>query len=203
MADTLRAAIAGGQAAKLASAATAIFEAGGKRILSESSKSAVRALAEKGAQRALAAATGPLLPPGLSPSQILAGGARATAVAVRGGVRTAAREIAKGAGKAAGIGFVVDGAIATVESVLAVRDGRLDKGQAAMYVAQEATTGAIATGAGVLLGTGLVAFTGGFAAPVVFAVGAIGSVGTKRVLTRWLESRRASAVLDAQMAAAE
>ena len=184
--DALRAAVAGGHAAKLIGSATAIFQAGGNKLLSEASQSAVRSLAEKGAERVMSAAAGPLLPPGLSPVKLIGSGARAGTAVVKGGARVAAREIAKGAGKAAGIGFVVDGAVASVEGVLAVRAGTMDKNQAVKHVAKEATTGAVATGAGVLLATGLVALTGGVAAPVVFAVGAIGSIGTKRALRRWV-----------------
>jgi hypothetical protein len=184
--EALRAAVAGGHAAKLIGSATAIFKAGGNKLLSETAQSSLRAAVEKGAEKALAAATGSLLPEGLSPTKLIGSGARATTAVVTGGARVAAREIAKGAGKAAGIGFVVDGAVATVEGVVAVRAGTMDRNAAVKHVAKEATTGAIATGAGVLLGTGLVVLTGGVAAPVVFAVGAIGSIGTKRALKNWI-----------------
>ena len=187
IAQAIRAAVAGGNAAKLIGSATAIFEAGGKHILSPASQSAVRAIAERGAVNALAVATGPLLPPGLTPTKLIGSGARAAGAVVKGGARIAAREIAKGAGKAAGIGFVLDGAIAAVEGVRAMRAGTMDKDQAVKHVVTEAATGAVATGTGVLLGAGLVALTGGAAAPVVFAVGAIGAIGTKRALTSWVK----------------
>jgi hypothetical protein len=184
--EAVRAAVAGGHAAKLIGSATTIFKAGGNKLLSEAAQSTIRSAAEKTAEKALAAATGTLLPAQLSPVKLLQSGARASAAVVKGGARVAAREIAKGATKAAGIGFVVDGAVAGVEGVLAVRAGTMDKNEAVKHVAKEATTGAVATGAGVLLATGLVALTGGVAAPVVFAVGAIGSIGTKRMLRRWV-----------------
>lgn len=184
--EALKAAVAGGHAAKLIGSATAIFRAGGNKLLSEAARSTLRSAVEKGAERAIATATGALLPAELSPMKLLAGGARATTAVVKGGARVAAREIAKGAGKAAGIGFVLDGAVATVEGVVAVRAGTMDRNAAVKHVAKEATTGAVATGAGVLLATGLVAITGGVAAPVVFAVGALGSIGVKRVLRRWV-----------------
>ena len=79
---------------------------------------------------------------------------------------------------------MIDGAVASFEAIVAVRNGSSDKKTAVKHVAKEATTGAIARGAGVLLGAGLVALTGGIAAPVVFAVGALGSIGTKRLLRR-------------------
>ena len=185
--EAFRGAIAGGHAAKLIGSATAIFKAGGNKVLSEATQSTLRAAVEKGAEKAIASATGALaLPAELSPMKLIGSGARATTAVVKGGARVAVREIAKGAGKAAGIGFVVDGAVATVEGVVAVRAGTMDKNAAVKHVAKEATTGAVATGAGVLLATGLVALAGGVAAPVVFAVGALGSIGTKRVLRRWV-----------------
>lgn len=184
--EALRAAVAGGQAAKLIGSATAIFKAGGNRLLSEAAQSTLRTAVEKTAEKAIATATGALLPKDLSPMKLIGSGARATSAVVKGGARVAAREIAKGAGRAAGIGFVLDGAVAGVEGVLAVRAGTMNKNEAVKHVAKEATTGAVATGAGVLLATGLVALTGGIAAPVAFAVGAIGSIGAKRALRRWV-----------------
>jgi hypothetical protein len=185
--EALRAAVAGGHAAKLIGSATAIFQAGGNKLLSAAAQSTLRTAVEKGAEKAIATATGAFaLPAELSPRKLIGSGARATTAVVKGGARVAVREIAKGTGKAAGIGFVVDGAVATVEGVVAVRAGTMDRNEAMKHVAKEATTGAIATGAGVLLATGLVALTGGVAAPVVFAVGAVGSIGTKRVLRKWI-----------------
>src|SRR5687768_2013218 len=117
--EALRAAVAGGHAAKLIGPATAIFKAGGNKGLSEAAQSTLRTAVEKTAEKAIATATGALLPPDLSPMKLIGSGARATSAVVKGGARIAAREIAKGAGKAAGIGFVVDGAVASVEGVLA------------------------------------------------------------------------------------
>ncbi|MBS2016248.1 MAG: hypothetical protein JST00_25420 [Deltaproteobacteria bacterium] len=193
LADSLRAAIAGGQAARVLAASAALFEAGGKHLLSDATKSAVRTVAEKGAEKAIAMAAGPLFEPvkalGAKPVALLrtSGGAiakQSTRAVGKAAARVAAKEVAKGAGRAAGIGFVIDGAVASIEAVSAVRNGSADRATAVRYVAVEATTGAIATGAGVLLGAGLVAVTGGLAAPVVFAVGALGSIGTKRLLKR-------------------
>jgi hypothetical protein len=184
--EVFRATIAGAQAARLIGSATAIFKAGGNKLLSEASQSALRNVVEIGAARAIAAATAPLLPPALSPVKLIRSGARATSAVVKSSARLAAREIAKGTGKAAGVGFVIDGAVATIEGVVAVRAGTMDRNEAMKHVAKEAATGAVATGAGVLLGTSLVALTGGVGAPVVFAVGAVGSIGAKRALRRWV-----------------
>jgi hypothetical protein len=199
LADSLRAALAGGHAAKLIASSTAFFEAGGKLVLSAGTQRAVREIAERGATRAIALATGPVLESAahLTSKPLAAVGARAGAATVvatatnemakgigKQALRMAGKQVLKGAGKAAGIGFVLDGAVAGFESVIAVRNGSSDTKAAMKHVAKEATTGAIATGAGVLMGAGLVALTGGMAAPVVFAVGALGSIGTKRLLRR-------------------
>jgi hypothetical protein len=204
-AHSLRAAIAGGEAAKLILSSAALFEGGGKHLLSEGAKQAVRQVAERGASRAIAMSTSPILASAgeLAAKPVLAlttkagaalglksGASGAASVMARGvgkhAMRAAGKQVLKGAGKAAGIGFVLDGAVAGVEAIVAVRNGSTDKRSAAIHVAKEATTGAIATGAGVLLGAGIVALTGGLATPVVFAVGALGSIGTKRLLRHYI-----------------
>lgn len=202
--DSLRAALAGGEAARLIASSAALFEAGGKHLLSEGAKHAVREVAERGAARAIAMTTGPILESAgsLAAKPIIAmttkagaalglkqtAGVAASSAVAKGlgkqAMRMAGKQVLKGAGKAAGIGFVLDGAFAGVEAIIAVRNGSTDKRTAAIHVAKEATTGAIATGAGVLLGASLVALTGGIGAPVVFAVGALGSIGAKRLLRR-------------------
>jgi hypothetical protein len=223
IADSLRAAFAGGEAAKLLASSAALFEAGGKHVLSESTKQAMRKVAERGAHRAIMVATSPVLGSAIDGAAELAakpllalGTKAAAAVGVKSAanalgkngtskalvaaglgkqaMRAAGAQVLKGAGKAAGIGFVLDGAVATFEAVVAVRNGSTDRKTAVKHIATEATTGAIATGAGVLLGAGLVALTGGIAAPVVFAVGALGSIGTKRLLRRVFSGRGIAAV---------
>ncbi len=218
-ARSLRAAIAGGEAAKLILPSKVLFEAGGKVVLSEGAKLAVREVAERGASRAIAFSTNSILASAGSlaakpviaitgkagaalglKSSVSGGAASALAKGVsKQAMRLAGAQVLKGAGKAAGIGFVLDGAIASVEAIVAVRNGSADRRTAAIHVVKEATTGAIATGAGVLLGAGIVALTGGLAAPVVFAVGALGSIGTKRLL-RHLTDR--SVILTPKRAAA-
>ena len=198
MADSLRAAVAGGEAARLIASSAKLFEAGGKHVLSAGAQEVVKAAAERGATSAVLLATGPVLESAagiargmdaattaLSVGAKTAKGAKTLAVgAGKQAFRIASKEVLKGAGKAAGIGFVIDGAVAGFEAVMAVKNGSSDRASAVKYVAKEATTGAIATGAGVLVGAGLVALTGGVAAPVVFAVGAVSSIGTKRLLRR-------------------
>ena len=198
MADSLRAAVAGGEAARLIASSAKLFEAGGKHVLSAGAQEVVKAAAERGATSAVLLATGPVLETAsgiargmdaattaLSLGAKTAKGAKTLAVgAGKQAFRIASKEVLKGAGKAAGIGFVIDGAVAGFEAVMAVKNGSSDRASAVKYVAKEATTGALATGAGVLVGAGLVALTGGVAAPVVFAVGAVSSIGTKRLLRR-------------------
>ncbi|WP_441289443.1 hypothetical protein ACSRUE_01355 [Sorangium sp. KYC3313] len=120
-----------------------------------------------------------------------------TAVAkglAREAMRAAGREVLKGAGKAAGIGFVIEGAFGAYEGITAYQRGEMTRNEALAHAAQEASTGAVATGAGVLLAAGLVAVTGGAAAPLVFAVGAGGAIGAKQALRR-LVDRVSSKVL--------
>src|SRR3712207_5387269 len=57
----LRAVIAGGAAARVIASSVALFEAGGKLLLDEGAKNALRRAAEHGAESAFALAAGPLL----------------------------------------------------------------------------------------------------------------------------------------------
>lgn len=194
--ETLRASVAGSGAVRVASSALTLFHAGGRKILGTTAQAALRAAAERGAARAMspvieaatalpqlgrAGAKNALATPGSA--GLATTGARAVSGAL---ARTAAREVLRGASRAAAIGFVVDGAIAGVEAVIAVRNGSAERDKALVHVAKEAASGAIATGAGVLVGAGLVAVTGGLATPVVFAASAAGSIGVKRYVRRWL-----------------
>jgi hypothetical protein len=192
--DALRAVFAGSGAARAIAASAALFEAGGKHLLDEGTKSALRKVAEQGAENALAVAAGPLLGPvtalAKKPIAMLPNVGKAARAVGPLAARAAGKELLKTAGRAAGIGLVIDGAIAGVEAISAVRNGSMEKKDALGYVAAEAATGAVATGAGVLVGASLVALTGGIAAPVVFAAGALGSVGAKRVLRRAMLRRR-------------
>lgn len=197
--EALRAVVAGGGAAGVIHSSLALFEAGGKAILDESSKRVVRQVAERGANAALAAVSHPLFLPakaivenpaaalgrsGVSAARAI-GSSGAARVVGKTALRFAGKEVLKSAGRAAGIGLAIDGAFAGIEAIVAVRNGTMDRKEATRHVVTEAATGAVATGAGVLLGAGLVALTGGVAAPVVFAVGALGSIGTKRILSRF------------------
>ncbi|WP_437635246.1 hypothetical protein [Sorangium sp. So ce854] len=156
--------------------------AAAKLIVDQGGKQAGALVAQEAARRAGQAA--------------LADGASAAAAKAlaREAMKTAGREVLKGAGKAAGIGFVIDGAFGAYEGVTAYQRGEMTKKGALAHAAQEASTGAVATGAGVLLAAGLVAVTGGAAAPLVFAVGAGGAIGAKQILRR-LVGRASSKIL--------
>lgn len=188
--DSVRATVAGNVATRIAGAAATLFHAGGHKLLEPSARAALAAAAERGAAQALAITRAPIasaakqagIPARLLPS--LAGSSDA-AIAVAGQTaRAATGAVLRGAGRAAGVGFVLDGAFASVGAAFAVKRGEMDRAAAARYVAKEAASGAIATGAGVLAGAGLVALTGGVGAPAVFAVAAIGSIGAKRLARR-------------------
>lgn len=125
---------------------------------------------------------------------LAAGAPEAAKALAREAVKTAVREVLKGAGKAAGIGFLIDGAFGTYEGIRACQRGEMTKKEAIVHAAQEASTGAVATGAGVLLAAGLVAVTGGASVPLMFAVGAGGAIGTKQILRR-LIGRASSKIL--------
>jgi hypothetical protein len=184
----LRAVIAGAGAARALASSVVLFEAGGKLLLDEATKGVVRTAAERGAESALALAAGPLLGPvallAKKPAAMLANTAAVAKTAGPIVARTAGKELLKGASRAAGVGLLIDGAIASFEAAVAVRGGTMQRLDAVSFVAREAATGAVATGAGVLLGASLVVLTGGAATPVVFAVGALGSIGTKSLLRR-------------------
>jgi hypothetical protein len=192
--DALCAVIAGGGAAQLIASSVALFEAGGKHLLDEGTKGFLRSAAERGAEGALALAAGPLGVPAAmiasAPKRMLAGASRATRAVAPLAARAAGKQLLKGAGRAAGLGLVIDGALASVEAVAAVRDGSMERKEAITYVAKEAATGAVATGAGALLGASLVVLTGGAATPVVFAVGALGTLGAKRLLRKLTDKER-------------
>ncbi len=191
--DALRAMIAGGRAAHVLSSSLSLFEAGGRALVSESTQACIRTLAERGAERALGVATRPLLGATMLPPGTLGTAVEAARSAAPLAARAAAKELLKGAGKAGGLGLVIDGAVASLEAAVAVRSGAMDRRTAAIHVAAEAATGAASTAAGVLLGAGLVALTGGIGAPVVFALGAIGAIGAKQLLRRYTTATTASA----------
>ncbi len=188
--DAIGAMIAGGSAARVMSSSAALFDAGGRALLDERTRTLVRTTAQRGADRAFGSAAAPLLGPATTarlPGMV------AEAVDVASATRplavlAAAKEVLKGAGRAGGFGFAIDGALATLEAVSAVRDGSMDRKGAALHIARKGVAGGASTGAGVLLGVSVVALTGRVAAPVVFAVAAFGAMSAKRLLRRLMNT---------------
>ncbi len=110
--------------------------------------------------------------------------------ALRGGggalspiAQQATKAIAQGAMRAGGVGAILDGSLAAAHAVDLVRKGEVTAEDAAIYVAEEAGTGALACAAGVALAAGVVALTGPVGPAVMFALGASGSIATKNILT--------------------
>lgn len=92
---------------------------------------------------------------------------------------TAVRQIASGVGRASAAGFVIDGAVGSVEAYRAYRAGTMSRGEALRHAGVEGVTGAVACGAGVALAAGVVVATGGIAPVTVFALAAVSSTGVK------------------------
>jgi hypothetical protein len=211
--DTIMGSVAGSGAVAVREVAEALFTAAGKELLSEGSRQTLQravvqqsglvvdafaselSLGARAAAKLLgeqSAAQGGAVMVHEAAKQ--AGTAALTVVApsagkalAQGAMKAAGREVLKGAVKAAGIGLVIDGAFAGYEGIRAYRRGEMTKKEAIVHTAKEASTGAVATGVGVLLAAGLVAVTGGMAAPVVFAVGASGAIGAKEILRRLVD----------------
>jgi hypothetical protein len=187
----IRANVAGAEAMAVRTAAETLFETGGKRLLAEGAQKAIRELAENSAKAILGTFAPSTLARVAGAAELTVGAVQSAATELTKGVVkqagvTAVKEVLKGAGKAAGVGFVVDGVFGGVEAALAYKNGKMTGKEAAVHVSKEAGTGALATGAGVAVAAGVVALTGGLAAPVVFVIGAGAAIGAKQGLKRLL-----------------
>jgi hypothetical protein len=189
--DALRGAIAGSAATSMRRAAVVLFEAGGRRLLPATVQHAVRSTVEREAARVLVG-VGVLEQGAATATRLLDRGAVRT-VAVHG-TRAAGRQIARSMSAAAGMGALVDGGWALVQSMKRVRSGAMTQKDAALHVAREASTGAAATVAGTAAAVLLVTLTGGIATPALFFVGAAASAGAKIGLDAWLDARAAGAI---------
>jgi hypothetical protein len=172
-------------------AATALFRAGGQRVLPASLQNVLRSTVEREAARVLVG-VGVLEQGAATATRLLDRGAVRT-VAVHG-TRAAGRQIARSMGAAAGMGALVDGGWALVQSMKRVRSGAMSQRDAALHVAREASTGAAATVAGTAAAVLLVTLTGGVATPALFFVGAAASAGAKLGLDAWLNARAAGTI---------
>lgn len=158
--------------------ATAVFEAGGKALLSGATRESAREILAGGVKKALREHAPQ------AASRALPGTAQATQQTARVlTVGAAARGLATLAGRAGFVGAVVDGGFAVGRGVLGVRNGEMTVPEVRTMVATEAGTGAVAGIAGVGLATAAVAVLGPLGAPVLFGLGALGSLGTKLALS--------------------
>lgn len=188
-------AIAGQAALGVQQAAQVLHDAGGKRVLGDALQTAVRRVCTRSAVDTVA-----LLAPGLLLDG--AAGALAGTSAVPAGLRSfiapagvvvgqtaraAAGQVLRGALRAGGVGMAIDGAIGAVVGLRAFRRGTMTGKQACVHTAVEAGTGAVSTATGVALAAGIIALTGGLAAPTVMAIGAGGALATKLGLGRLLK----------------
>ena len=144
--DMVGALIAGGRAAHAIGSSVTLFEAGGNVLLSEGTKTLLRTAAERGAENALGYAANRVLGPAAMAKMakmakmpnLLAAAADVASATGPFAVRAAVKELLKGAGGAGGFGFVIDGTIASLEAVVAIRDRGVDRKSAVKHVAKEA-----------------------------------------------------------------
>ncbi|HEX3343747.1 MAG TPA: hypothetical protein VHS09_04200 [Polyangiaceae bacterium] len=188
--DAVRGAVAGSGGASIRAAAQALFDAGGNKVLPTAVQRAVRSTVERPASKLLTGAG--LLEHASAAGRLMDRGT--TRAAVSHGARAAGRQVFRSVGAAAAVGALVDGGWATMQAVKGVRAGSMTEREAVAHVAREAGTGALATAAGTATAALLVAMTGGIAAPALFAVAAVTSIGAKLGLDGWLKMRAAGAI---------
>jgi hypothetical protein len=196
--DAVRGAVAGSGGASARTAAQVLFNAGGNKVLPVVVQRAVRSTVERQASKLLTGAG--LLEHASAAGRLMEG--RTARNVVLHGARAAGRQVFRSIGAAAAVGALVDGGWATMQAVKGVRAGSMTQKEAAAHVAREAGTGALATAAGTATAALLVAMTGGIAAPALFAVAAVVSMGAKMGLDEWLKVRAAGAIR-AQLQATE
>jgi hypothetical protein len=175
--EVVRASIAGGESVAVRAAAETLFEAGGKKVLSEGTQRFGREVLTRMTEKALAGAPALLGRAARAARPVL--GREGAKTLGREAAKAAGKEIAKGAGRAAGLGLVLDGAIGAYEGVTAYREGTKTAREAVVHAGTEAGTGALASAGGVLAAAAMVALVGGLGAPVVFGIGAVTTVSLK------------------------
>ncbi len=193
-------AIAGQGALGVQFAAQSLYDAGGKDLLSATLQAGVRRACTRGAVNTVTV---------LAPTLLVEGAAEATAAAVppmlraltvttdaaAATARAAGGQVLRGALRVGAVGAVIDGAIGAMVGLIAYRRGTMTGKQACLHTATEAGTGAVSTATGVALAAGVIALTGGLAAPTVMAIGAGGALATKLGLGRLLRRRPAAGAL--------
>lgn len=193
----LRSTVSGTAAAACEGAAHALFEAGGKEVLHE----AVQTLTRDGMKKGCTNLLQTMAPKVIEKAAEESAKQIATSVAKQGATqltKTAAKEAAeltvkqatgqilKSAAGAVGAGAAIDGVFASFEAAHGLYTGRMDGREAAGHVAKETATGALATGAGVLVAAGLVALTGPIGVGGMIIVGGGASLAAKLGLKRLL-----------------
>ncbi len=174
----VRSTMAGSLSVAVSEAGAALFDAGGREILTEPVRESARELIDRGVRAVLERApelAGKAVKDGTK--AITDGG---TKVAMTTGAAVA--RVGSVVGRAGVLGAAIDGGFATVRCVGAVRRGEMTAAEARADVAKEAGTGAAASAAGVALAAGAVALLGPLAPGVLFGVGVVGSLTTKVAL---------------------
>lgn len=182
--------MAGAEAVARQDAALALYEAGGRHLLSDAARSTLRDGIDRGVRSLLGLPAVDLaLEAGVRGARRIAGsagtdlvqvgGARLAKAVTKDSALAATRSVGAGMGRAAGAALVIDGAIGAFEAVRRYRRGELGAVRAIGHVCRCAAKGAVASAAGVGLGAAAVALTGGLAAPVVFGVGFLGTLGVR------------------------
>lgn len=191
-ASHLRAHIAGFEASSLQAAAGYLHAKLGHKVLPEATKYVL----QQGIERAVGATVKTEIVKISAASRRVAEelASRGAMQLVRHGgkgiTKVAVQQIARGIGRASLAGFVVDGALGSVEAYRAYRAGEMSSSEALRHVGVEGVTGAIACGAGVALAAGAVVLTGGLAPSAMLAIGAVGSTGIKYGLRRLADRPR-------------
>jgi hypothetical protein len=165
----------------------AIFEAGGKHVLSEGMKGTVRQMTGEVLQKgglllgenatAIAEASTDLVK-GAGESACSEVG---KALAKEGG-RSIARAAAGTLGRAAGVGALVDAGITACTQAGRLRRGEISTAQYATQVGKAGMAGGVASAAGAGAVVVLVAFTGPVSAPIAVGVAALTCLGTRKVM---------------------
>jgi hypothetical protein len=181
-----RAANVSSQMMSVKGAAEVLFAAGGKNVLNEAAQQGVREVVEKATSQAiteLGHITMKELTEGISTALSTTVVSEITKTVgetvTREAAKAAGREVVKGVGRATALGFVVDGAFGAAESSIAYAKGDMTLKEVSIHTAKEAGTGAVASGAGLMLAAGVVALTGPVSVPALTIIAGGGAIVTK------------------------
>ena len=184
-----RGALAGRAALASRQAAGNLYHGGGHRLLGKVGRRWTRDASEH-----CAAAGSLVMEYGPSPSsagELLADGVRTAVPVSRELMLSSVKTVAVNAGRAAGMGMLVDGGLTAVVQTIHYARGRTTAAKAVKKVIREAGTGGVATAAGTLATVAVVVVTGPVSGPVMFMIAAGATTAVKLGLTKLL-SRRSS-----------